>query len=62
MWLTSLNHAISYEMIKVAADSRRGQTKTLADDHSGRWPILQNGAGDGISGAELIDFHNSIVS
>ena len=61
---TGLQNAICHEVIKVATDASRGEAQPLSQNSSGRGPILQNGAGDGITRLEILgaDFHNSIVS
>jgi hypothetical protein len=62
MWLTRLQDSILNQEIEVATNASWGQSKTLTNCHSGRWPVLEDRAGDRIAGAEVVDFHNSIVS
>jgi hypothetical protein len=62
MWLTRLQDSIFNQEIEMASYSSGSQAKALTDDHSRRRPILKNGACDSVASAEVIDFHNSIVS
>jgi hypothetical protein len=62
MGLASFKNPILNEEIEVSTDSSRGQAKALPNSNSGRRPILKDRTSDRIAGAELIDFHNSIVT
>jgi hypothetical protein len=54
--------SIGDQEIEVAANSRRGEAEALPQNDRCRRAILENRAGDSITGAEIVDFHNSIVS
>jgi len=46
----------------VAADTGGSEAKALSQNYCGRGAIFENRARDSFAGAEVIDFHNSIVS
>jgi hypothetical protein len=62
MRLTRLKNPIADQEIKVAANSCWSQAEALPNGYRCRWPIFKDRASYRITGAELIDFHNTIVS
>jgi hypothetical protein len=46
----------------VAANASRSKSKALTENDGSRWAIFENRASDSVTGAEIIDFHNTIVS
>jgi hypothetical protein len=54
--------SISDQQIEVATNSRWRQSKALPQDYSGRGSVFEDRARDSVTGADVIDFHNSIVS
>jgi hypothetical protein len=62
MGFARFEDSIGDEEIEVATDASGSQIETLTDDNGGRWAIFEDRTSDRIAGAELVDFHNSIVS
>jgi hypothetical protein len=62
MWFARFKDSIFNQEIEMATNSGGGQTKSLTDGDSGRGAIFEHGASDRVAGAELVDFHNIIVS
>jgi hypothetical protein len=62
MRLARLEDSILNQEIEVSADPSRSQGQPLPYQNGGRWAIFQDGSSDRVAGADLIDFHNSIVS
>jgi hypothetical protein len=62
MWISRFQDPIFYEEIEVAADACWSKPKTFAENDSCRRPIFEDRARHRITGAEVIEFHNSIVS
>jgi hypothetical protein len=62
MWLARFKDAVFNKVIEVATDSGRGKGETFADSNRCRWAVFEHDAGYRVTGAELIDFHNSSVS
>jgi hypothetical protein len=62
MRFTGFENSILNQTVEVASHSSWGKRESLANGDRGRWAILKDRARNGVSGAELIDFHNSIVS
>jgi hypothetical protein len=54
--------SICYQEIEVAANTGGSEAKALSQNYCGRGAIFENRARDSVAGAEVIDFHNSIVS
>ncbi len=62
MWISRFQDPIFYKEIKVAADACWSKPKTFAENYSGRWAVFEDRARHRITGTEVIEFHNSIVS
>jgi hypothetical protein len=62
MWLFRLQDSISNQEIEVASHARWSQPEALTDDDRGRRSIFEHRTCHRIAGAELVDFHNSIVT
>jgi hypothetical protein len=62
MRFAGFEDSIAHEEIEVAANSSRCEAKSLPQNYRSRGAILENRAGDSVTGAEVIDFHNTIVS
>jgi hypothetical protein len=62
MWFTRLENSVGDQEIEMAADSSRGKSKALPQNYGCRWAIFENRARNSVTGAEVIDFHNTIVS
>jgi hypothetical protein len=62
VWFARFEDSIANQEIEVATNTSRGQSETLSQYDSSRWAVLEDRAGHSITGAHIIDFHNSIVS
>jgi hypothetical protein len=62
MRLLRLKNPIFNEMIEVAANACWGQAKALSNDNCRRRAIFEDRTSDRITGTELVDFHNTIVT
>jgi hypothetical protein len=62
MWFASFENSICDKEIEVATDTCRSEAKALPQNNGCRRAIFENRASDRVAGAEIIDFHNSIVS
>jgi hypothetical protein len=62
MWLLRLQDSISDKEIEVASNASWSQAEALSDDYRGRRAIFEHRTCHRIAGAELVDFHNSIVT
>jgi hypothetical protein len=54
--------SIGDQEVEVAANSSWGEAEALPQNHRRGWAIFEDRASDSVAGAEVVDFHNSIVS
>jgi hypothetical protein len=62
MRIACLEYAVRDKELEMTSNSSGCKAKTLAEDYRRRWSIFKNRARYSITGAEVIDFHNNIVS
>jgi hypothetical protein len=54
--------SISDQKIEMATNSRWGQSEALPQNYGGRGSVFEDRACDSVASANVVDFHNSIVS